>query len=222
VQTVAAAAEELSSSINEINRQVHDSSNNADNAVESAIHVTSMINQTVTAAAEIGEVLNLIQEVAEKTNLLALNATIEAARAGEAGKGFAVVASEVKDLAKQTAKATDEIRGKINAMTDATSNTVKAVEEIDRIISQIKNNSASILDAMEQQSAATNEIAENVEQASAGTSEVTSNIQEVSAGAAETGNASSDILQASTELSRQGELLNTEVDKFMIEVRKVV
>ncbi|MEQ8710488.1 MAG: methyl-accepting chemotaxis protein [Rhodospirillales bacterium] len=221
VQTVAAAAEELSSSIAEISRQVDSSATIAETAVSNAANASERIKQTSAAASEISEVLTLIEDIAEKTNLLALNATIEAARAGEAGKGFAVVASEVKDLANQTARATDQIRSRIDAMTSATRETVTAVDEINEIIGKIRENSLGITDAMTQQRDATNEIASNVEQASAGTSEVTSNIQNVTAAAVETGNAAGDILSASTELSRQGEILSTEVGNFLAEVRKM-
>jgi methyl-accepting chemotaxis protein len=171
------------------------------------------------AANKIGEVVALITDIAEQTNLLALNATIEAARAGDAGKGFAVVASEVKNLANQTAKATDEIGAQIAGVQAATQEAVTAIEVIVKTISEIDSISSSIASAVEEQGAATQEIARNVEQAAAGTQEVSSNIGGVSAAANDTGAAATQIRGASAELSRQSETLRTEVEKFLANVR---
>ena len=191
VQTVAAAAEELSSSISEISRQVTQSSQIANNAVHDAEQTNQQIQGLAAAASKIGEVVELITDIAERTNLLALNATIEAARAGDAGKGFAVVASEVKNLANQTAKATEEISGQIGGIQNATGDAVSAIDGIGKTIGEINEISSAIAAAVEEQGAATQEIARNVEQASAGTQEVSSNITGVTQAAGETGQSAS-------------------------------
>ena len=219
VQTVATAAEELSSSINEISRQVQESSRIAGGAVDEANNADEMIQSLASAANKIGEVVSLITDIAEQTNLLALNATIEAARAGDAGKGFAVVASEVKNLANQTAKATEEISAQINGIQDASQNAVGAIQRIGSTISDINEIAATIASAVEEQGAATQEIARNVERAANGTSEVNSNISGVTTAVGETGHAAGEILNASSELSQQSEVLKTEVDQFLAQVR---
>ena len=168
VQTVATAAEELSASIAEIGRQVARSTSSTNQAVDEADRTNAEIQHLADAAQRIGDVIKLINDIAGQTNLLALNATIEAARAGEAGKGFAVVASEVKSLASQTAKATDEISFKVAEMQTATGQSVSAVRAIGQTISEINQVSTTIASAMEEQGAATQEIARNVQQASAG------------------------------------------------------
>ncbi len=220
VQTVAAAAEELSSSVGEINRQVAQSTTIAGNAVTAAEKANEMVQGLAMSAQKISEVVEMITDIAEQTNLLALNATIEAARAGEAGKGFAVVASEVKNLATQTAKATEEIGAQIGGIQGATEDSVNAIQDITRTIGEISEISSAIAAAVEEQSAATQEIARNVEQAAAGTGEVSSNIQGVTQAAAEAGSTSAQVLSAANELSEQSELLKSEVDKFMEQVRK--
>jgi methyl-accepting chemotaxis protein len=222
VQTVAAAAEELSSSIGEITRQVTQSTQVAANAVNEADRANQMVQGLVESSQKIGEVVALITDIAEQTNLLALNATIEAARAGDAGKGFAVVASEVKNLANQTAKATEEIGTQIGGIQTATGDAVEAIKSIGGTIDEISSISSTIAAAVEEQSAATQEIARNVEQASAGTSEVTSNISGVTVAAGETGHAAGEVLSAANELSQQGELLGKEMDAFLVEVGKVI
>ena len=219
VQTVAAAAEELSSSITEINRQVQQSTAISNSAVEAAQKADDMVQGLAKSSNKIGEVVELISDIAEQTNLLALNATIEAARAGESGKGFAVVASEVKNLANQTAKATEEISSQIGGIQSATKDSVDAIQEITKTIGQISEISTAIAAAVEEQGAATQEIARNVEQAAAGTSEVSSNITGVTQSAGESGAAAGQVLSAANELSEQSELLKTEVDKFMAQVR---
>jgi methyl-accepting chemotaxis protein len=171
------------------------------------------------AANKIGEVVALITDIAEQTNLLALNATIEAARAGDAGKGFAVVASEVKNLANQTAKATDEIGAQIAGIQAATREAVAAIDSITKTISRINEVNSGVASAVEEQGAATQEIARNVEQAAAGTQEVSSNIGGVSQAANETGAAAGQIHRAAGELSQQSETLRAEVDKFLAGVR---
>ena len=215
VQTVATAAEELSTSIAEINRQVTESASIAQSAVEEAKRTTSTIETLAVAADKIGEVVKLINAIADQTKLLALNATIEAARAGDAGKGFAVVASEVKNLAGQTATATTQIGEQISGMQSATKDSVAAIKQIGTTIAKISEISTAIASAMEEQGAATQEIARNVQQASAGTREVSSNIANVSEAATQTGAASAQVLQSASELSKHGDQLRTEIEAFM-------
>jgi len=166
-------------------------------------------------------VVQLINDIASQTNLLALNATIEAARAGEAGKGFAVVASEVKNLASQTAKATDEIGAKITEIQGATAQSVAAIEGISKVIEEISHISTTIAAAVEEQTAATNEIARNVQQASHGTTQVSGNIQGVTAAAGETGRAAGQVLGAATELGHQSSSLSDAVGQFIAKVRAI-
>ena len=203
VQTVASAAEELSSSIAEIARQVAQSSQIAGGAVEEADHTNAQIQGLAEAANKIGEVVALITDIADQTNLLALNATIEAARAGDAGKGFAVVASEVKNLANQTAKATEEISGQIGGIQTATQDAVTAIGSIAKTIGEIDEIASTIAAAVEEQGAATSEIARNVEQAASGTKEVSSNITGVTQAAGETGEAASQQLTIASTVSGQ-------------------
>jgi methyl-accepting chemotaxis protein len=216
---VATATEELSSSIAEITRQVTQSARIAGQAVEESSRTTSTVRGLAEGAAKIGDVVKLINDIAGQTNLLALNATIEAARAGEAGKGFAVVAAEVKNLATQTAKATEEIAAQVGMIQQATGNSVAAIEGIGGTIGQINEIATTIASAVEEQGAATQEISRNVQQASAGTQEVSSNIGGVSQAAAETGAAASQVLSAADELSRQAETLRKEVGTFLADVR---
>jgi len=222
VQTVASAAEELSSSISEISRQVSQSSEIASQAVTDAEQSRQNVQGLADSASKIGEVINLISDIADQTNLLALNATIEAARAGDAGKGFAVVASEVKNLANQTAKATEEISQQVGGVQHATEDAVTAIQSIGETIGRIDEASTAIASAVEEQGAATQEIARNVEQAASGTNEVTSNITEVTQGASETGHAASEVLAAADELAKQGDVLGREMDSFLVELRRVI
>jgi methyl-accepting chemotaxis protein len=219
VQTVASAAEQLSSSIVEIGRQVEQSAGMARRAVEEADSTNSSVQGLADAAVRIGEVVKLINAIASQTNLLALNATIEAARAGEAGKGFAVVASEVKNLALQTAKATEEIATQVSSIQGATKESVAAIRKIGKSIGEIAETAATIAAAVEEQRAATQEIARNVQQAARGTSDVSQNIDGVSAAAKETGQAATQVLEISTELTTQSEQLQAEVDKFVAKIR---
>jgi methyl-accepting chemotaxis protein len=214
VQAVASATEELGSSVNEISRQVQESSRIAREAVDQAQHTDQRITELSEAAQRIGNVVKLITAIAEQTNLLALNATIEAARAGEAGRGFAVVAQEVKALAAQTAKATEEIGTQIAGMQAATQQSVTAIKEIGTTIGRISEIASIIAAAVEEQGAATQEIARNVQQAAHGADAVAANVANVERVTGETGSASGHVLSAA-----QGSKLKTEVDNFLKTVR---
>ena len=219
VQTVSSGTEELSSSISEIGRQVITSAEIARKAVEEAGATDATMQGLAENASRISVVVDLIQVIASQTNLLALNATIEAARAGESGRGFAVVASEVKSLANQTAKATDEIRSQIASMQQVTTSAVGAIQNIGQTIGEINEVTAAIAAAVEQQGAATREIARNIQHAAGGTSEVSSNIVGVSTASAEAGSAASEVLSASSALRREADLLRSEIDAFLTNIR---
>lgn len=222
VQTVASAAEELSSSISEISGQVSQSASIASQAVEDAEKSGENVRGLAESASKISEVVSLISDIADQTNLLALNATIEAARAGDAGKGFAVVASEVKNLANQTAKATEDISLQVGDVQSATDEAVKAIQSIGVTIGKISEASTTIASAVEEQGAATQEIARNVEQAATGTNEVTAHISEVTQGATETGRAASEVLSAADELAKQGDAMTRELSTFLVAMQKVI
>jgi methyl-accepting chemotaxis protein len=198
---VAGASEELTSSVQEISSQVSRSASIAGNAVEEAERSNEMVQGLAEAATKIGDVVELINDIASQTNLLALNATIEAARAGEAGKGFAVVAAEVKNLASQTANATEEIAAQVTSIQGATENAVSAIEGIGKTIQEISEIATTIATAVEEQSAATQE--------------VTSNITGVNTASAETGQAAAQVLEAAGELSSQGEQLTEKIEVFV-------
>jgi methyl-accepting chemotaxis protein len=219
VQSVASAAEEMTSSVNEIARQVQESSKIAAQAVQQAEKTDARIAELSQAAGRIGDVVKLITAIAEQTNLLALNATIEAARAGEAGRGFAVVASEVKQLASQTAKATEEIGTQIAGMQSATEDSVAAIKEIGGTIGRIAEIASMISATVEEQGAATQEIARNVGEAAKGTALVASNISDVNRGASETGSASAQVLSSAQSMSSESARLKIEVEKFLSTVR---
>ena len=209
----------MSSSISEISRQVAQSTQIASTAVTEVDGANEKVQGLADAANKIGEVVALITDIADQTNLLALNATIEAARAGEAGKGFAVVASEVKNLANQTAKATEEISSQIGGIQAATDDAVTAIGSIGGTIAQMNEIASTIAAAVEEQGAATQEIARNVEQAAGGTNEVSSNIATVNSAADETGNSAQHMLEAAGDLSEQAKILRAEVDAFLTNIR---
>ncbi len=219
VQTVSSGTEELSSSILEISRQVSNSTAVAAKAVTEAGQTDSTMQGLADGASRISMVVDLIQNIASQTNLLALNATIEAARAGESGRGFAVVAAEVKSLADQTAKATDEIRSQIITMQSVTTSAVDAIRHIGQTIGEINEVTTAIAAAVEEQGAATREIARNIQHAANGTTEVSSNIVGVSQASADAGSAAADVLTASSALRREADGLRHEIDSFLIGIR---
>jgi methyl-accepting chemotaxis protein len=217
VQTVASSAEEMAASVREISNQVGHSAEVADDAFREAAVSNTRIGALATAADAIGDVVNLIRGIADQTNLLALNATIEAARAGEAGKGFAVVASEVKQLASQTAKATEDISRKVEEIQAATGDSVARMNAIVEVIGSMKEIAASIASSVSQQDVATGEIARNCQQAAAGTQQVTHNIAGVGQAAEMTGSASVQLTALSSRLSAKAVDLRKAVETFVEE-----
>ncbi|WP_162305860.1 methyl-accepting chemotaxis protein [Oleisolibacter albus] len=219
VGTVAGATEELSASIQEIARQVGDSSRVAGQAVEEAAQAKQTMAALAETAQRIGMVVQLINTIASQTNLLALNATIEAARAGEAGKGFAVVASEVKTLAQQTQKATEEIAAQVQGIQGSTAQAAGAIDGVAATITRLSGIATAIAAAIEQQQAATRDIAGNVARAAQGTEQVSHVIGEVSQAAGETGLAASQVQGAAASLSREADQLRRQVDGFLAGIR---
>jgi len=219
VGTVAAATEELSSSIQEISRQIALSSEIAGNAVVEANRANGAMNELESAAKRVGDVVSLISGIADQTNLLALNATIEAARAGEAGKGFAVVASEVKSLSTQTAKATDEIQAMVSEIQSMTGGAVNAIQTIGETVSRMNEVTTAIAAAVEEQGAATGEIASNIQQAAAGALQLSENIAVTKGAASEAGSTASHVLCAADSLTSEAERLKSDVAEFLRTVR---
>jgi methyl-accepting chemotaxis protein len=221
VQTVATAAEELSASISEISRQVSHSTDISQQAVAAADGTNQTIRELAEGATRIGEVVNLINDIANQTNLLALNATIEAARAGDAGKGFAVVASEVKNLASQTARATEDISAQIGSIQSTTQDAVGAIEGIGKTISEMNEIATTIASAVEEQGAATSEISRNVQEAAQGTQNVTESIVSVKSGSEQTGDASGEVLTSASQLAREFDGLRNDVEEFLKDIKAV-
>jgi methyl-accepting chemotaxis protein len=214
VQTVAAGAEQMGASIREIAANAAEASEVAARAVTAAETTTATVAKLGESSAEIGNVVKTITSIAEQTNLLALNATIEAARAGEAGKGFAVVANEVKELAQETAKATEDIAKRVLAIQGDTTAAVAAIEEISQIVAQISDRQTTIASAVEEQTATTNEMSRSVQEAAGGTGEIASNITGVSSAADSTTQALTQTRTAVDELSQMAAELRTTVGRF--------
>lgn len=220
VTTAAGGAEEVAVSVGEIARQVAESAQIAATAVSEAQATDASVSGLSEAAGRISAVVRLISDIAARTNLLALNATIEAARAGDAGKGFAVVAGEVKNLANQTAKATEEIGGQIAAMQQATGHAVAALRSISATIQRMNEIATLIAGSVEEQGTATQSIAQAVGHAAAGTAEVNSNIAAVSSAVEETGTRAGSVLDAATALTEQATTLKAEVARFLVAVQQ--
>ncbi len=219
VQTVAASSEELTGSIGEIARQVSHSTKVAKEAVGKAETTSETVKGLAEGAQKIGNVVEMINDVASQTNLLALNATIEAARAGEAGKGFAVVASEVKALANQTARATQEIAEQIESMRNVTGETVGAIESVVSAITSIDEVITNIASSVEEQNVSTKEISRNVQEAARSTEEINANITGVSRAAGETGDAASQVLRLVAELAKQSDSLRGSVAQIVSDLK---
>lgn len=219
VQRVASATEELTNTVSEVGRQVEDSSKFAVGAVAEAERTQGIVNGLSDASRRIGGVVKLISQIAAQTNLLALNATIEAARAGDAGKGFAVVASEVKNLAQQTASATEEIQKEIEGIQSISAETVSAISGVGETIKRMREITAAIETSVTEQQTATTEICGNIHQAATGTQDVSRNISGVTIAAQETSSGASQVLDAAQELSQQSEALQHSVESFLVSVR---
>jgi len=219
VQTVASAAEEMSSSIQEISLQTDKTTKAANEAVERTMNADTSAASLANAANQVGEVLGLIQDITEQINLLALNATIEAARAGEAGKGFAVVASEVKNLASQTAKATEEIESHISGIQGVSKEVVDVLGSIKESIADVGEFASGIASAVEEQTAVTKEIVSNMNQASSGVMEITTNLTEVSQMSQEADGSASEVLSAAQTLSQEADVLRSEINGFLKDIQ---
>jgi len=217
VNTVAASAEEMSASIHEIAASAHEAAAVAAQAVEAAGATNETVRQLGDSSAEIGEVIKVITSIAEQTNLLALNATIEAARAGDAGKGFAVVANEVKELAKETAAATEEIGQKIEAIQGDAHAAMAAIDTISDVIARINDIQGTIASAVEQQTATTNEITRHVTEAAGGAGEIAANVTGVAQAAQDTSSGAASVQAAAQDLARLAEELNLTVSRFVVE-----
>ncbi len=214
LQTVATGAEQMGVSIKEIAKNATEAAKVATSAVKVAETANATVSKLGDSSTEIGQVIKVITSIAQQTNLLALNATIEAARAGEAGKGFAVVANEVKELAKETAKATEDISNKIEAIQSDTKAAVDAIASISRVINQVNDISSTIATAVEEQNATTNEMSRNVAEAAQGSGEITSNIAGVAEAAQSTSRGSADTQKAAQELVQMSAQLRALVAQF--------
>jgi methyl-accepting chemotaxis protein len=219
VKTVAAATEELSSAVSEIGRQVGDSTQIAKTASNDAERTQSTVAGLSEASNKIGNVVKLISQIASQTNLLALNATIEAARAGEAGKGFAVVASEVKELARQTGLATEDIAKEVQGIQSVSTQAVTDILKIAETIKRMNEIASAIANSVNEQRIATREISDNVQQAAQATEEVSKNISGVTVSSQETSQAVTTVLEAANALKQQASTLSQAVDGFLVEIR---
>ncbi len=216
----AAASDEFAMSIGEISRQAASSAELARKATQSANEADATIAALADSAQQVGQIVELIQTIAQRTNLLALNASIEAARGGEAGRGFAVVASEVKELAMQTSRATEQVGEQILAMQDTTGASVKALRSISNEVQQLETTAVSIASAVDQQSVAGQDLARSIDLAARGTDHVSGHIKEVRELSITTGSAASQVLSSSTALEQQATTLRTQVDAFLAKVRE--
>lgn len=218
VEAVACATEQMSASIREIATQIHNANELIETAAGEAQETNKMITSLSGATEKIGDVIKLIQDIAEQTNLLALNATIEAARAGESGKGFAVVAAEVKELASQTAKATEEISAHITGIQEETNGTVEVIDATAKKMLEVNQYTSAIATAVEEQGSATDDIANNILNAAGETREVQDNVSEVHNAANDTSRSASDVLQASEKVEGEAYELREIVDRFLEKV----
>jgi methyl-accepting chemotaxis protein len=219
VTAAAAASDEFAMSIGEISRQASTSAELARKATNAASEADKTISELSESAMQVGKIVEMISNIAQRTNLLALNASIEAARGGEAGRGFAVVASEVKELATQTGKATEEVSGQIRAIQETTTASVDALRSIAQQIAQLESTAVSIAAAVDQQSVAGQDLARSIDRAARSTEEVSSNIALVREASLSTGAAASQVLTSSTELEQQASTLKSQVHEFLTHVR---